>query len=46
MAIYFYKTKEKYGCFSNHGFELKGKYWRTSEHYFQSQKFIGTEFEE
>lgn len=46
MAIYFYKTKEKYGCFSNHGFELEGKYWRTSEHYFQSQKFIGTEFEE
>lgn len=49
MAIYFYKTKEKYGCFSNfsnHGFELEGKHWRTSEHYFQSQKFIGTEFEE
>lgn len=49
MAIYFYKTNEKYGCFSNfskHGFELGGKYWPTSEHYFQAQKFYGTEFEE
>lgn len=49
MSIYFYKTNEKYGCFSNfskHGFELGGKYWPTSEHYFQAQKFYGTEFEE
>ncbi|MBE7719331.1 MAG: NADAR family protein [Lacrimispora celerecrescens] len=49
MAIYFYKTNDKYGCFSNfskHGFEIKGKYWMTSEHFFQAQKFVGTEFEE
>ena len=49
MAIYFYKTNDEYGCFSNfskHGFELNGKYWMTSEHYFQAQKFVETEFEE
>lgn len=49
MAIYFYKTNDKYGCFPNfskHGFEIKGKYWMTSEHFFQAQKFVGTEFEE
>ena len=49
MAIYFYKTNDEYGCFSNfskHGFELDGKYWMTSEHYFQAQKFINTEYEE
>ena len=43
--IYFYSTREvPYGCFSNfskHGFELDGLYWRTSEHYFQAQKFAG-----
>ncbi|GAA6615276.1 NADAR family protein [Scytonema sp. NUACC26] len=45
MTIYFYNTREKYGCFSNfsyHGFELECFYWYTSEHYFQAQKFIGT----
>jgi N-glycosidase YbiA len=45
MPIYFYSTREEYGCFSNfssHGFELDGLYWYTSEHYFQAQKFIGT----
>ncbi len=45
MTIYFYSTREKYGCFSNfsaHGFELDGAYWPTSEHYFQAQKFVGT----
>lgn len=49
MAIYFYSTKDEYGCFSNfssHGFELDGKYWLTSEHYFQARKFPGTENEE
>ena len=42
MAIKFYKVNNEYGCFSNfslHGFELDGKYWSTSEHYFQAQKF-------
>ncbi len=45
MTIAFYGTKGTYGCFSNfsrHGFELDGVYWRTSEHYFQAQKFVGT----
>lgn len=49
MAIFFYKINDRYGCFSNfsrHGFELEGKYWMTSEHYFQAQKFVGTEYEE
>jgi ribA/ribD-fused uncharacterized protein len=46
MPIYFYSTIDAYGCFSNfslHGFELGGRYWRTAEHYFQAQKFAGTE---
>lgn len=45
MTIYFYGTRDQYGCFSNfspHGFELDGFYWPTSEHYFQAQKFAGT----
>jgi ribA/ribD-fused uncharacterized protein len=50
MTIYFYSTREvPYGCFSNfsaHGFELDGKYWMTSEHYFQAQKFVDTPHEE
>ena len=49
MAIYFYRINEEYGCFSNfskHGFDINGKYFMTSEHYFQSQKFEGTDFEE
>jgi len=49
MTIYFYRTTEKYGCFSNfskHGFNLGEKYWPTSEHYFQAQKFVGTIHEE
>jgi N-glycosidase YbiA len=43
MTIYFYSTREQYGCFSNfsrHGFELDENYWMTSEHYFQAQKFV------
>ena len=47
MTIYFYSTREHpYGCFSNfsqHGFELDRAWWATSEHYFQSQKFINTD---
>ncbi|QDU15855.1 Swarming motility protein YbiA [Gimesia maris] len=49
MTIYFYSTKDAYGEFSNfkaYPFELKGKTWRTVEHYFQAQKFAGTEHEE
>jgi ribA/ribD-fused uncharacterized protein len=48
-VINFYKVKEQFGCFSNfaaYPIELDGKVWPTSEHYFQAQKFAGTEFEE
>ena len=48
-VIKFYSTKEEYGCFSNfapYPINLKGKVWPTSEHYFQAQKFAGTEHEE
>lgn len=47
-AIEFYSTRGAYGAFSNfsaHPFTLGGKRWRTSEHYFQAQKFAGTEHE-
>ncbi len=46
MAIYFYlQTEKPYGVFSNFspfGFTLDGRYWQTSEHYFQAQKFVGS----
>lgn len=48
-AIRFYKVNEAYGEFSNfapYPITLKGKTWPTSEHYFQAQKFTGTEREE
>lgn len=47
--IHFYRVSEPYGEFSNfspHPFELKGRIWPTVEHYFQAQKFAGTEHEE
>lgn len=49
MSIRFYNIRDAYGCFSNfspHGIEIGGKWYPTSEHYFQSQKFAGTEHEE
>lgn len=49
MSINFYKVNDAYGCFSNfahYEFEVDGKVWRTSEHYFQAKKFEGTEYEE
>ena len=50
MPIYFYVPgEEPYGCFSNfspHGVELDGAWWPTAEHYFQAQKFAGTEHAE
>lgn len=49
MTIRFYKVNDAYEYFSNfsrHSFELYGKYWMTSEHYFQAKKFIGTEYKE
>ncbi len=47
--IRFYRPKEPYGEFSNfspHPIDLNGRTWRTSEHYFQAQKFVGSEQEE
>ena len=49
MVIKFYSINDEYGCFSNfspHGFKLDGKYWKTSEHYFQAKKFEGTKHED
>ena len=45
MTVYFYSQNKEFGCFSNfssHGFNLDDKFWATSEHYFQAQKFFGT----
>lgn len=49
MAILFYRINDKYGCFSNfshHKFILEGNIWKTSEHYFQAQKFHNSRYEE
>ncbi|MBW4679641.1 MAG: NADAR family protein [Microcoleus vaginatus WJT46-NPBG5] len=48
MIIYFYKVGDAYGYFSNfslHGIHLAGKDWQTVEHYYQAQKFAGSEDE-
>ncbi len=48
QSIKFYSAKENYGEFSNfapYPIKLKGKVWKTSEHYFQAQKFSGTDYE-
>jgi ribA/ribD-fused uncharacterized protein len=48
-AILFYSTKDSYGEFSNFSafpIEIDGRTWPTSEHYFQAQKFAGTDHEE
>lgn len=37
MILFYKVSDQKYGYFSNfskHGFTLKGKYWKTSEHYY------------
>ncbi|KAL4493648.1 hypothetical protein ABPG72_004141 [Tetrahymena utriculariae] len=47
--IYFYREYEHNGIFSNFyasPITLKEKQWPTTEHYFQAQKFSGTEKEE
>lgn len=47
--ILFYRTGEAYGEFSNFAafpIQLKGRAWPTTEHYFQAQKFSGTDYEE
>jgi N-glycosidase YbiA len=49
VVIAFYSTTGEHGAFSNisrHPIFLHGKHWRTSEHFFQAQKFQGTEHEE
>ncbi len=41
-VIYFYRTSDDHGCFSNFAaylIDVDGKRWPTSEHYFQAQKF-------
>jgi ribA/ribD-fused uncharacterized protein len=46
MTIYFYKVSDPYGCFSNfslHPIEIEGLHWQTVEHYYQAQKFVGSE---
>lgn len=48
MTIYFYKVNEPYGCFSNfspHSVYLERQLWPTTEHYYQAQKFVGTDDE-
>jgi len=48
-TIKFYKTGDPYGEFSNFAafpILIGGKVWNTSEHFFQAQKFVGTEHEE
>jgi hypothetical protein len=48
MTIYFYKVCEPYGCFSNfsrHPIVFGGLQWQTVEHYYQAQKFVGSENE-
>jgi len=48
-AIKFYRARDIYGCFSNffrRSIELDGKTWPSSEHYYQAQKFAGTDHEE
>lgn len=45
MTIYFYKADGPYGCFSNfspHSICVNGQEWRTVEHYYQAQKFVGS----
>ena len=46
--IKFYSIHGEYAPFSNfshHSLKLKNKVWKTSEHYFQAQKFAGTNLE-
>ena len=48
-TINFYRVNEPYGCFSNfapYSVTIDGLEWPTTEHYFQAQKFAGSEHEE
>lgn len=47
--ILFYHSDQKWGDFANfsgHPIFLDGKIWKTVEHFYQAQKFHGTELEE
>jgi N-glycosidase YbiA len=47
--ILFYRVRDPYGEFSNfspHPIKVNGKTWRTSEHYFQAQKFADMDYAE
>lgn len=47
--ILFYRVNEPYGEFSNFApfpVKLGGRTWPTTEHFFQAQKFAGTEHEQ
>ena len=49
QEIKFYHQSASYGYFSNfahYPIKLRGKTWPTTEHYFQAQKFAGTQHEE
>lgn len=49
MSIRFYRPEGEWGYLSNfapHPISLHGKTWATNEHYFQAQKFAGTEHED
>jgi ribA/ribD-fused uncharacterized protein len=49
VEIRFYLKRDPYGCFSNfasYPVEIDRKIWKTSEHYYQAQRFAGTEYEE
>lgn len=48
MTIYFYSARDAYGEFANfsrYGVEFDGKWWPTTEHYFQAQKFENVEYQ-
>jgi ribA/ribD-fused uncharacterized protein len=47
--VKFYSVNEPYGEFSNfalYPIRLKGKIWKTTEHYFQAQKFEDKTYQE
>ncbi len=49
MPVLFYTPRDDYGAFSNfskHGIEMAGTWYRTVEHYFQSQKFDNRDYRE
>jgi len=47
--LHFYSVTHEFGEFSNfapYAIRVDGNVWKTSEHYFQAQKFVGTPHEE